>query len=138
MARFSNRSKLNLAQCHIDLQTIFREVIKSFDCSIICGHRNQTAQMIAYEAGKSQLNWPDSKHNSKPSMAVDAPPYPIDWHDRETFVFFAGYVKGTANELFKQGKISHRIRWGGDWDSDNDLHDQTFNDLPHFELIRAE
>ena len=28
-----------------------------------------------------------------------------------------------------------KIRWGGDWDSDNIMKDQTFNDLPHFEII---
>jgi hypothetical protein len=27
-----------------------------------------------------------------------------------------------------------KIRWGGDWDSDNIMKDQTFNDLPHFQL----
>ena len=26
------------------------------------------------------------------------------------------------------------IRWGGDWDSDNNLNDQNFMDLVHFEL----
>lgn len=28
-----------------------------------------------------------------------------------------------------------KIRWGGDWDLDTDLKDNTFDDLPHFELI---
>lgn len=28
------------------------------------------------------------------------------------------------------------IRWGGDWDSDGDMRDNTFNDLYHFEIIR--
>ncbi len=26
------------------------------------------------------------------------------------------------------------LRWGGDWDRDAEFDDQTFNDLPHFEL----
>jgi hypothetical protein len=26
------------------------------------------------------------------------------------------------------------IRWGGDWDGDRSLEDQTFHDLPHFEV----
>lgn len=29
-----------------------------------------------------------------------------------------------------------KIRWGGDWDGDLDLKDQTFNDLCHFELMQ--
>ena len=41
---------------------------------------------------------------------------------------FAGYVQGVAEQL------GIKIRWGGDWDSDFDFKDQTFNDLVHFEL----
>jgi len=48
--------------------------------------------------------------------------------------YFAGYVKGVATMLYKNGTIKSRIRWGGDWDSDTDLKDNTFNDLPHFEI----
>jgi hypothetical protein len=28
------------------------------------------------------------------------------------------------------------LRWGGDWDRDSDLKDQTFNDLGHIEVVR--
>jgi peptidoglycan L-alanyl-D-glutamate endopeptidase CwlK len=62
-------------------------------------------------------------------MAVDAAPCPINWQKREPFVFFAGIVIGIAAE---QGV---KLRWGGDWDSDRDLKDQIFFDLPHFEII---
>ena len=44
------------------------------------------------------------------------------------FYNFAGTVQGVAKML------NIKIRWGGDWDSDNDLKDQTLYDLPHFEL----
>jgi hypothetical protein len=27
------------------------------------------------------------------------------------------------------------LRWGGDWDRDGDRFDQSFNDLPHVELV---
>ena len=40
----------------------------------------------------------------------------------------AGAMISNADEL----DIS--IRWGGDWNGDGTLTDQTFNDLPHFEL----
>lgn len=62
-------------------------------------------------------------------MAVDAAPWPIDWNDTDRFLVFGGFVLGTARE---QGLV---IRWGGDWDSDWNLRDQTFIDLPHFELV---
>jgi peptidoglycan L-alanyl-D-glutamate endopeptidase CwlK len=38
--------------------------------------------------------------------------------------------------LLVEGKISHAIRWGGDWDSDDIFDDQNFDDLPHFELVK--
>ena len=28
-----------------------------------------------------------------------------------------------------------RLRWGGDWDSDLEVDDNDFDDLPHFELV---
>ena len=61
-------------------------------------------------------------------MALDVCPYPIDWNDKDRFYNFAGLVKGIAISM------DIKIRWGGDWDGDNDLKDQTFFDLPHFEL----
>ena len=42
----------------------------------------------------------------------------------------AGLVLGIA------AVFGIKIRWGGDWDSDNDLNDQKFMDLAHFEEIR--
>jgi len=67
-------------------------------------------------------------------MAVDAVPYPIDWEDTKRMIFFAGFVICTAKRLKKEGKISHDIRWGGDWDRDTELKDNRFQDYPHFEL----
>ena len=69
-----------------------------------------------------------SHHNSDPSRAVDVAPYPIDWNDTERFGRFAGFVLGMA------AAMGIPLRWGGDWDRDNDTHDQKFNDLVHFEL----
>lgn len=113
---------------HGKLQDIFFEVIKGYDCSILCGFRDEAAQNEAFHTGRSKKQWPNSKHNGTPSLAVDVAPYPIDWDDERRFYHFAGYVKGIADQL----GIS--IRWGGDWDGDNDLNDQHFFDLVHFEL----
>ena len=68
-------------------------------------------------------------------------PYPVIWPDQQPtielqiaamkrFVYFAGYVKRVADDL------GIAIRWGGDWDGDGDFSDQTFHDLPHFELVQ--
>lgn len=128
MPTFGTRSNANLDTCHPDLQRLFREVVKHYDCTVICGHRSKDAQDEAVQNGMSKTVYPNSKHNSIPSLAADVVPYPIDWQDREGFYNFGGFVKGVASQM----GIS--IRWGGDWDSDNDLHDQKFIDLPHFEI----
>ena len=140
MNHFSEVSKQRLQSCHRDLQLLFAHVIIDMDCTIVCGHRDKEAQDKAFSEGKSKLKYPRSKHNHIPSWAVDAAPYEngrIDW-GREQLLFFAGYVKGIADQLYRIGTISHRIRLGADFSGDNDINDEKFNDEPHFELIPNE
>lgn len=134
MNKYSKRSKELLSQCDNDLQVIFNEVVKYFDNSIICGHRGRQEQDSAFYHGYSKVLYPGSKHNKQPSKAVDSVPYPIKWNDTNRMRYYAGFVVGIADMLKSQGKISHSIRWGGDWDMDTETNDQRFNDLPHFEL----
>ena len=129
MPKFSNRSKNNLITCHPKLQELFHTIIKNYDCTIIEGHRSNDRQDELFHQGKSKLKSGQSKHNNNPSLAVDAIPYPIDWNDKIKFYHFVGYVKATADQL------NIKIMCCADWDNDNDLKDQTFFDLPHFELI---
>ena len=126
--KFSRRSKERLSTAHPKLQELFNEVIKHIDCTILCGHRDKEEQNAAFDAGRSKLRWPRGNHNALPSNAIDASPYPIDWNDYKRFYFFAGRVIGIADSMGLD------VRWGGDWDSDNDFDDQRFNDLVHFEL----
>lgn len=132
MNRYSEGSLKHLNSCCPELQEIFTEVLQLWDCTIIEGHRLKRVQDEYFRTGKSKVQWPSSAHNDIPSRGVDAAPYPIKWNDRERFVFFAGQVKGVA------AGFGYKIRWGGDWDGDNDLRDQTFMDLVHFELIKGE
>ncbi len=138
MPSFSVQSKLRLQTCHEDLQVLFNEVIKFFDCVILEGHRGQEAQDKAFAEGKSKLKWPSGQHNAIPSMAVDVAPYDkastVDWQDVQRFHYFAGQVMCLARILLAQGKIKHAVRWGGDWDRDTEIKDEKFRDLPHFEL----
>lgn len=134
MPQFGERSNRNLRECHQDLQTLFREVVEEFDCSVIEGYRTELEQNKAFHAGKSKLKYPESKHNKQPSLAADVVPYPVDWTDTKRFYYFGGYVLGVASRLYAEGKMNHRVRWGGDWDGDRQNADQTFHDLPHFEL----
>lgn len=136
MPRFSHESFSKLSTCHSDLQTLFYEVIKHFDCTVLEGHRNQEGQQSAFESGATTLHWPDGKHNASPSLAVDVAPYPVIFSPKRAkhFYWFGGFVMGIAQKLFDEGKMTHHIRYGGDWDSDKDIDDQTFDDLVHFEL----
>ena len=128
MPKFGRTSKKRLKTCDEDLIFLFEEVVKYFDCSVLEGHRGRRLQNKYFKEGKSKLKFPEGNHNKKPSTAIDVVPYPIDWEDRERMTYFAGFVKGVAAIL------GVPIRWGGDWNSNNDLKDNNFDDLPHFEL----
>ena len=126
----SNQSSIDqLASCDKRLQQVFNEVIKSFDCKVIIGHRGQEAQEEAFRTGKSQKHWPDGNHNAMPSKAADVIPVPIDWNDRERMTFFAGFVMGVAHNM------NIKLRWGGDWDQNTQVKDNSFDDLVHFEVV---
>lgn len=129
MPTFSEQSIARLKQCDPRLQRVFNEVVRIIDCTIITGHRDQAEQDEMFRTGKSQLQWPASKHNSVPAKAVDAAPYPIDWKDRERATLFAGFVMGVAAEM------GIALRWGGDWNRDWQVKDNNFDDLWHFEIV---
>ena len=128
MPKFGSTSKRRLSTCEKDLQLLFKEVVRGFDCTIVCGYRGEKDQNEAYERGNSKVKYPHGRHNANPSRAVDVAPYPIDWSDRDRFHYFAGYVKGIASQM------GIDVIWGGDWDNDTDLKDNGFDDLVHFEL----
>jgi len=156
MAHYSETSKRRLATCELALQKLFAVVILAFDHTILCGHRSEKLQEQAFRQGRTRCRWPESNHNAEPSRAVDAGPYNperknVDWPDESVMAslrnsptasrhiktlcrwyYFGGFVMGCAHAL------GIKLRWGGDWDNDTLLHDQTFDDLPHFELREDE
>lgn len=127
MAEFSHRSKYILSTCHMDLQVICNKAIKIYDFSVITGYRGELQQGELFTMGKTRLQYPNSLHNQKPSIAVDLAPYPVDWNNHKRFYLLAGIMFAIADSM----KI--KIRWGGDWKM-NWSHSQNFIDLPHFEL----
>jgi hypothetical protein len=133
MPHFSQLSASRIAGINPDLQRVCNEVIKHFDAVVLCGYRTKAEQDAAVASGNSKTLWPASKHNSQPSRAVDIAPFdrpeaPVDWKDRERLTLFAGVMLGIAEMM----GIS--LRWGGDWDQDTRVADNTFDDLVHFEL----
>ena len=126
MPKFSSHSLRRLGQCHPLLQRLMLSVVEETDISIICGFRNEADQNDAYKRGASKLKWPRSKHNKQPSEAVDAVPYPIDWHDELRFREMGRVVKEHWERIPPEERDGWTLSWGGDW--------KTFKDFPHFEI----
>jgi len=153
MPNYSNTSKKRLVTAHPDLITVFDEVIRIFDNTILYGYRPPEHQFILFQKGRKYIDgkWAvkdrkkvvtycdgrdiKSDHNELPSRAVDAVPYPVEWKNTDRMYYFAGHVKMIAIQLLKDGKVTHSIGWGGDWDSDSFVHDQNFMDLAHYYII---
>ena len=124
MPRFGKRSKQRLKGVETKLVNVLNELIKIMDVTIIEGLRTQERQDELVAKGASKTRY--SKHIQ--GKAVDLAPYPIDWEDRERFHYMGGMVRGIAQEL------NVPVRWGGDWDSDGEIKDNSFDDLVHVEI----
>lgn len=155
MTHYSRRSLTRLRTCHPDLEKLFLEVDKHWANTILEGKRTVEQQRANVAKGVSKTM--DSRHLDDPSNAVDAAPDPLSWpkmHEHlaellshlsaqerrqmtkhileyakqmARWYYFAGFVLGAAKQM------GIDIRWGGDWDSDRDIHENRFDDLPHFE-----
>jgi peptidoglycan LD-endopeptidase CwlK len=137
--KFGARSLERLRTCDPLLQHVIQEAmaLDLMDFTVLVGHRDRAAQEEAFFSGASKLRWPDSKHNSFPSLAIDIAPWPIRWGDKDSptrvkdigrFYKLAGIVLAASRQL------QIPVRWGGDWNMNGDVYDQTFDDLVHFEL----
>lgn len=137
MPAFGDRSKKNLETCCIELRNVADVAIQFVDFSVIEGHRSLERQKKLFDEGRSKIDGisQQGKHNPDPSEAFDLLPYPAVvnginiWEDRDRFLLFAGFIKGIAKT---QGI---NLRLGADWDGDFSTADQTFHDLPHFEVL---
>ena len=155
MYRFSKTSNDRLKTCHKDLQLIMREslAVSQVDFGIAQGARTVEQQRQYYKEGKSKIS-PDhyktledlikkAKHivdgkYRKKAHAVDIYAYydsGARW-DVKHLCYLGGIVMATAKRLKQECSITHELRWGGNWDNHGIIiTDQTFQDLPHFELI---
>jgi len=132
MARFGESSLRNLQGVHPDLQTLFHEVVKHFDCSVISGVRTDEEQQALYARGRTEdgeiVTFKDgivNKSKHQLGLAVDVVPYPTLYSDEAIMEEFGLYVLDVASEMKKQGLIDKKITWGGTW---------RFRDLPHFQV----
>lgn len=143
---FGNKSDKKLNTCHADLQLIMRTAIalSRMDFGIAEGKRSDATQAKYFAEGKSKCDGVTSKSKhqvtrSQPkAMATDVFPYVNGKADysMETLSYLAGHIVAVSEMLYSFGRISHVVRWGGNWDGDGEiLTDQEFDDRPHFELI---
>ena len=125
MPRFGKTSRRRLKGVDVKLINVLNELIKIMDVTIIEGLRSEERQKELLKQGKTKTKF--SKHIK--GKAVDLAPYPIDWKDRERFHYMGGMLRGIGKQL------NTDVRWGGDWDSDGEIKDNSFDDLVHVELI---
>ncbi|MCK5651468.1 MAG: hypothetical protein KAJ42_08835 [Gemmatimonadetes bacterium] len=156
---YGRTSNQRLDTTHPDIQRLMRRVGPHFANTILEGERSEEQQRKNVEKGVSKTM--DSNHLHSPSDAVDAAPDPLAWpqagklkariesvagqltdeQGAEIMALVEGYVREVARWYYFGGfvlgyaeELNVDIRWGGDWDGDRKLEDQTFHDLPHFEI----
>ena len=147
--KFGNRSKKRLSTCDEDLQKIMNLAIQRtiVDFGITEGHRSVERQQELFNQ-RPKVTHVDgvnikSKHNYYPSKACDIYIYHPDKYMRKKIMYstihlsyVAGLIMSCADELYDKLVISHKLRWGANWDSDGIIAlDQKLDDYPHFELV---
>ena len=158
--RFGKNSLKNYITLHRDLQMILDWGIKycRVDFSLVEGHRLPEKQFEYFKKGRELVDgkWVlvnpkqkvtnvdgykiKGKHNYNPSLAVDimahVPGKPeLSW-DAIHLTYISSTLIMIGEFLYEQGIIQHQIRWGGNWDRDGDLSDNTLYDRPHLELYK--
>ena len=152
MFYYGEKSEAQLVTLHEDLQAILNVLINYYDFSILEGLRSEERQNMLFKQGRSKLDGINkkSKHQGEidkngdlVSFAVDIMPYHKGTNafsnsvkDNARFYMMMGMVFAIADDLYQNNIIDHKVRFGLDWDMDQTFTDQTFDDLPHFELVR--
>lgn|SRR3990167_83307 len=137
--KFGERSLKLLNTCHPKLVELGLKAIETspFDFACTDGLRDAETQNQKFLEGLTKVQF--SKHQQTPSEAVHFEPYPIMYPqptDAQMTVVkkYARYYMLALHVMQTAKDLGITIRWGGDWDGDGDIMDQTFDDLAHFEL----
>ena len=154
------RSLIQYDTLHPDLRMVvdwaLRHCLVAF--TITEGHRSVERQHELFKSGREFLNgrWKltkpklkktnidgyaiKGKHNESPSHALDFCVYvsgkpELAW-DIPHLTYIGASLVAAGEALYGQGAISHKVRWGGNWDKDGDLADNNFYDRPHVEIYK--
>ena len=132
MNKFSDISIDRLMTVHPDLITLFFEVIKVRDCSVVSGLRTTEEQQALYGKGRwlpgeivTFRDGIERRSNHQTGNAVDVIPYPEKW-DIEAMKVFGPLVLEIADWLKSEHRIDSEIAWGGQWE---------WKDYPHYERV---
>lgn len=161
MYSFGKRSRSELDTCHPDLVKVMELAIRitNVDFGIHEGARTVEQQQKYFDEGKSKINPKKysspvvlaevAKHIVIPEEDLYAKSRACDIHVAEShngkkltwddnhFCALYGFIVGAAKMLYDQGQIAHKVRWGGDWNSNGVIAlDHKFKDFPHFELYK--
>jgi len=118
-----------LMKAHPDLRRLIEKVAETWDLVVLEVARTPERQAELFAQGKSKTL--QSKHLIQAdgfAHAVDLAPMPVDWNDLSRWSYFGGFCVATAIRL------GLPVLWGGDWNRNTQVKDQTFNDLDHLEL----
>jgi len=140
----SRRSAKYISECHTLLRPLVYGMLNYVDLTVTCGYRSPKTQDKLYNTimnGKRVTNarGGQSKHNIKPSLAIDVVIYlhgdkntkrGISWNKLNAYML-AGRMQQLADMMYGKGII----RVGSDWDQDNDASDQNLHDPFHIEVI---
>ncbi len=103
---------------HETLVKAFKAVVSAYpNAHVSWTFRSEQEQNEAHKRGASRLKWPDSKHNKKPSLAMDL----FQIRDDGVASWDLAFFKACAELLRPTG-----IKCGLDW--------ERFKDPPHFEV----
>ena len=137
---FSQRSLNNLKGVHPKLVAVVNRALELSLCdfTVLEGVRSQARQDELWAQGRTKpgpvVTWVKTSgtHGIQADgygHAVDLAPYPIDWNDLERFDQVSKAMFAAAKEL------GVKIRWGGNWDMDENPREKGESDSPHFELL---
>lgn len=131
--RWGRRSLEILEDVHPNLVLVVTRGLHYMDLAVqqYGGYRTPTIQGVLFDEKKSKKDGiiKLSRHQSRPSEAVDLAPYPINWKDPRRWYYMGGLIRAIGEEM------GIPVRWLGDMDSDGEILDQQFFDLGHFELV---
>ncbi len=109
---------------HHKLVAILELAINDFNISVLETYRDEERQDKLFAEGKSQVLWPNSKHNTKPSRAVDICLWPQQFRATDDQWYeLTDCIKMYADAL---GIV---IQCGCDW---------SWQDMPHIQLDDSE